>query len=93
MTVIFMGLLPLTGFSLRKSGKVDEALPFYEKALGIAPEYTPAYEYLGEAYLQLKNLDKAKEQLEKIEKLCGNKTCEEYADLAKSIAEFKAAAK
>lgn len=74
------------GFSLRKSGKVDEALPFYEKALGIAPEYTPAYEYLGEAYLQLKNLDKAKEQLEKIEKLCGNKTCEEYADLSEAIA-------
>jgi tetratricopeptide (TPR) repeat protein len=74
------------GFSLRKMMKVGEALPFYEKALAIAPEYTPAYEYLGEAYLQLKNLDKAKEQLAKIEKLCGGKTCEEYADLSEAIA-------
>jgi tetratricopeptide (TPR) repeat protein len=74
------------GFSLRKSGKVAEAMPYYEKALRIAPEFTPAYEYIGEAYLQLKNVEKAKEQLATIEKLCGNQTCEEYVDLSAAIA-------
>ena len=74
------------GFSLRKSGKVDEAMPYYDKALAKAPEFTPAHEYLGEAFVQMKNLDKAKEQLAQIEKLCGNRTCEEFKDLSAAIA-------
>jgi tetratricopeptide (TPR) repeat protein len=73
------------GFSYRKMGKVDEAMPYYEKALAKAPEFTPAHEYMGEAYLQMKNVDKAKEQLAQIEKLCGNQTCEEYKDLSEAI--------
>ena len=73
------------GFSLRKMGKVDEAMPYYEKALSKAPDFTPAHEYLGEAYVQMRNLDKAKDQLAQIEKLCGNKTCEEFKDLSEAI--------
>ena len=73
------------GFSLRKSGKPDQSLPYYEKAIGLAPDFTPAHEYLGEAYVQLKQFDKAREHLATIEKLCGNKTCEEYEDLSKAI--------
>jgi len=74
------------GFSLRKSGKVDAALPYYDKALSKAPDFTPAHEYLGEAYLQMKDVAKAKDQLTQIEKLCGNQTCEEYKDLSDAIA-------
>jgi tetratricopeptide (TPR) repeat protein len=74
------------GFSLRKQGKVDAAMPYYDKALKTAPDFTPAYEYLGEAYLQMKNLAKAQDQLAMIEKLCGNKTCEEYKDLSAAMA-------
>ena len=73
------------GFSLRKLGKVDEAMPYYDKALSKAPDFTPAHEYLGEAYLQMKNVEKAKDQLAQIEKLCGNKTCEEFKDLSEAI--------
>jgi len=77
------------GFSLRKQGKVDEAMPFYDKALKAAPDFTPAHEYLGEAYIQMKDLAKAKDQLAQIEKLCGNKTCEEYKDLSEAVAKAK----
>ena len=73
------------GFSLRKSGKVAEAMPYYDKALAKAPDFTPAHEYLGEAYLQMKDAAKAKDQLAQIEKLCGNQTCDEYKDLSEAI--------
>jgi tetratricopeptide (TPR) repeat protein len=77
-------VLNYLGFSYRKLGKVDKALPHYFLALNIAPEYIPAHEYLGEAYVQINDLEKARAELRVIEKLCG-KTCEEYQDLAESI--------
>ena len=73
------------GFSTRKMGNADAALVFYDKALTIAPEYTPAHEYRGEAYLQKKDMEKAKAELAEIAKLCGNMECEEYKDLNKDI--------
>lgn len=73
------------GFSTRKSGDAVKALTFYDKALSIAPDFTPAHEYRGEAYLQLKDMAKAKEELAMIAKLCGNTTCEEYKDLNEDI--------
>jgi tetratricopeptide (TPR) repeat protein len=72
-------------FSHRKLGATDKAIELYTKALSIAPEFTLAREYLGEAYIQLKDLAKAKEQLAEIEKLCGNQDCEEYKDLAEDL--------
>lgn len=74
-------------FSTRKLGDTDKAIALYNKALEIAPEFTLAREYLGEAYIQAKDMEKAKEQLTEIEKLCGNQDCEEYKDLAKDLAE------
>jgi len=74
------------GFCLRKQDKVDAAMPYYDKALKAAPDFTPAHEYLGEAYLQMKDLAKAKDQLAMIEKLCRNTTCEEYKDLSAAMA-------
>lgn len=78
-------VLNMLGYSTRKSGKPQDALVFYDKALLLAPEFTGAREYRGEAYVELKQFDKAKVELGEIEKLCGNKTCEEYADLAAAI--------
>lgn len=40
-----------------------------------------------------KNPAKAEEHLAKLKSICGNTTCEEYQDLAKAIAQYKAAAK
>lgn len=77
--------LNLLGYSLRKSGDTEHALGFYLKALKINPRHKGANEYLGELYVQTGHMDKAKERLEVLAKLCGNTTCEEYEDLEKAI--------
>lgn len=51
------------GYSSRKLGKYDDALKAYATCLDIKPDYAPAREYLGEAYVELGQLDKAHEQL------------------------------
>lgn len=76
------------GFATRKLGHTAAALPFYEKALALNPDYTVARSYLGEAFLALGEPQKAYEQLEEIRKRCGT-ACAEYADLAAAISSRK----
>ena len=78
-------VLNMLGYTTRKLGRAGEAVPYYEKALGLAPDFTPAREYLGEAWLQLDQPDKARAQLAEIEKLCGT-SCAAYRTLARAIA-------
>jgi tetratricopeptide (TPR) repeat protein len=85
-------VLTYIGFATRKLGDVDGALPYYDKALAINPNYSVARAYLGEAFLTKGEPDKAKAELNEIEQRCG-KTCAEYADLAGHIARFEAARK
>ena len=49
------------GFVLRKQGHYDESLAAYNQALSLNPEYLPAIEYRGEAFLGLNRLDDAKQ--------------------------------
>lgn len=77
-------ILNYTGFATRKSGDVDGALPYYARALAIDPGYTLARAYLGEAYLQKGDPEKARAQLDEIERRCG-RACAEYVDLALQI--------
>ncbi|WP_410498370.1 tetratricopeptide repeat protein [Chitinibacter sp. S2-10] len=72
-----------SGYVARKSGRLDEAFPHYERALQINPKHLGAHEYLGEAYLQANQLEKAREQLEILQGLCGE--CEEARELAEAI--------
>ena len=53
----------LVGFASRKLGDYDRALKAYERCLDLKPDYAAAREYLGEAYLELGNLKKTREQL------------------------------
>lgn len=76
----------LLGYSLRKSGDYKNAQGFYLKALKLSPKHKGAHEYLGELYVEIGQMAKAKQLLAQLEQLCGNKTCEEYEDLAKFIA-------
>lgn len=76
----------LLGYSLRKSGDYKNAQGFYLKALKLSPGHKGAHEYLGELYVEIGQLKKARQMLAQLEKLCGNKTCDEYQDLAKFIA-------
>jgi Flp pilus assembly protein TadD len=77
------------GYANRQAGKLDEAFKNYDTALAINPKHRGAHEYVGEAYLMVKNLDKAEEQLATLAKLC-NSNCEEYRDLQQAITGYKA---
>ncbi len=58
--------------------------------LRIDPRHKGAHEYIGEAYLQDRKPDQAEKHLGELEKICGNRSCEEYAELSKAIADYKA---
>ena len=81
----------LYAYNLRKGPNPDMSLVFkhYNEALRLDPRHRGANEYLGEAYLMVNNLPKAKEQLGVLDKLCFF-PCKEYSDLKKSIADYEA---
>lgn len=78
-------VLNMLGYSHRKSGNIDVALQYYQKAVAQNPDYSLVREYLGEAYIQLGMLEKAREQLSEIERICEGRTCDDYQDLATLI--------
>lgn len=82
-------ILNFLGYAHRKSGRVNVGLGYYQEALGIDPNYTLVREYLGEAYLQIGDMAKARNQLAEIEKRKGT-DCAEYRVLS---AQIKAASK
>ena len=75
----------LIGFSLRKTGDRKQAYTFYRKALDFDPQHKGALEYLGELYVETGQIDKARESIAQLKKLCPG-GCEELADLEKTIA-------
>ena len=74
----------LLGFTLRKTGDFKTSLTYYTKALELQPDHKAAREYLGELYVETGNMEKAKEQLAVLAKLCPA-GCEEREDLQKAI--------
>ncbi|QLG88763.1 tetratricopeptide repeat protein [Chitinibacter bivalviorum] len=76
-----------SGYVARKSGRLSEAFPYYERALQINPRHLGAHEYLGEAYLQVGDVGHAQAQLDILRTLCGQ--CEEAEDLAVEISKSK----
>jgi Tfp pilus assembly protein PilF len=80
----------LYAYSIRKGANPDMNLVFkhYGEALRIDPKHRGAHEYIGEAYLIVGNVAKAKEHLGVLDKLCFF-PCEEYTDLKKAIAEYE----
>jgi tetratricopeptide (TPR) repeat protein len=77
----------MIGFSLRKLGRLEEAMVYYQRVLANYPERTTTRQYLGEAYLQMGAPDQAKEQLAEIGKRCGV-ACEDYQLLSQEIAKY-----
>ncbi|WP_280153765.1 tetratricopeptide repeat protein [Piscinibacter sp. XHJ-5] len=81
----------LMGYSLRKAKTPDYegAEKYYSEALRIDPKHRGALEYSGELYLIKGDLPKAEERLAALDKIC-RLPCEEYTDLKKAIAAYKA---
>jgi Flp pilus assembly protein TadD len=82
----------LMGFCLRKAKTPDlgAAEKFYNEALRINPKHRGALEYSGELYLMQGDLAKAEQRLAALDKACFL-PCDEYDDLKKAVARFKAA--
>jgi tetratricopeptide (TPR) repeat protein len=81
----------LMGYSLRKGPAPDYAAAekFYNEALRLDPMHRGALEYSGELYLMTGDLAKAEERLATLDQVC-RLPCEEYTDLKKSVAKYKA---
>jgi len=81
----------LYAYALRKGANPDMALVFkhYQEALRLDPKHRGAQEYIGEAYLMVNDLPKAKEHLAALDKLCFF-GCTEYTELKKAIADYEA---
>jgi Tfp pilus assembly protein PilF len=80
----------LYAYSIRKGANPDMSLVFkeYNQALSIDPKHKGAHEYLGEAYLMVGNVEKAKEHLAQLDKICFF-PCPEFSELKTAITEFE----
>ncbi len=78
-------ILNYLGFAHRKLEKFDQAQDYYAAALELDPDHLGATEYLGELYLELGKIKKARRQLAKLDQLCAF-GCAQYEDLARLIA-------
>ena len=76
----------LLGFVHRKTGKLDAAGGYYQRALEINPKHKGALEYQGELFLMRGDKDAAQANLVKLDKICWL-GCSEYDDLKKAIVE------
>jgi tetratricopeptide (TPR) repeat protein len=77
------------GYAYRNAGQLDLAFRHYQRALQLNPRHRGAHEYVGEAYLLVNDLLKAEEHLAALKEICLI-PCEEYTDLKKKIAEYRA---
>ena len=82
----------LMGYSLRKADPANlaEAEKYYNEALRIDAKHRGALEYSGELYLMTGNLEMAEQRLAALDKACFL-PCEEYTDLKRAVARYKAA--
>ncbi len=80
----------LYAYSIRKGANPDMSLVFkhYNEALSIDPKHKGAHEYIGEAYLMIGNVDKAKEHLAQLDKICFF-GCSEFTELKTAISDFE----
>jgi tetratricopeptide (TPR) repeat protein len=78
----------LLAYAIRRSGDPARSIPLYEKALSLDPKHRGAHEYIGEAYLALDNLGKAKEHLARLDRLCFL-PCSEYRDLKQAVEAYE----
>ncbi len=74
----------LLGHAMWKTGDWRQGLDYYNKALAIDPSHRGALEYQGELYIELGQLDLAKQNLAKLKHACWF-GCEEEDELKAAI--------
>ena len=84
----------LLAYAIRNGANPDMAVVFkhYQEALRLDPKHRGAHEYIGEAYLKVGNVAKAREHLTALDKLCFF-GCEEYRDLKRAIQRYESTRK
>lgn len=78
-------VLNYMGFVSRKMGRFDAALAYYDEALQIDPNHLGATEYLGELYIQMGDMNRARSQLARLDNLCAY-SCAQREELARWLA-------
>ena len=76
------------GYAYRHTGQMELAFTHYRRALQLNPRHRGAHEYIGEAYLMVKDLARAEEHLNALRSICLI-PCAEYGDLEKAIAAYR----
>ena len=77
-------LFNLLGYAYRKNKRYKLAIKNYKKALSIDPNHKRTHNYLGITYLKVGSIEKSREHLHILKKLCDEK-CDEYKILEKEI--------
>jgi tetratricopeptide (TPR) repeat protein len=77
-------VLNYMGFTSRKLGRLDTSLSYYRQALAIDPNHLGANEYLGELYIQMGDIPRARAQLARLDQLCAY-GCAQREELARWI--------
>ena len=63
-------VLTYMGFANRRLGRFDQSFAYYSEALRIDPDNLGVNEYLGELYIQLGDMPRARQQLARLDDLC-----------------------
>jgi tetratricopeptide (TPR) repeat protein len=81
----------LYAYAVRKgpNPNLDLAFKHYNEALRLEPKHRGAHEYIGEAYLMVGNVQKAREHLTHLDRLCFF-GCEEYSSLKQAVRDYEA---
>ena len=73
------------GYAYRKLGDYNDSKVWYEKALAADPNHVRTWSYYGMWQMEQGNRLKALEDLQKVQLICGNTSCEEYRQLKEVI--------
>jgi Tfp pilus assembly protein PilF len=76
-------------YRVRPNADLPKSFEHYNTALKYNPAHKGTLEYMGEAYLMDKKPEEAEKLLVRLETACGNKSCAEYQELFKAIADYR----
>jgi tetratricopeptide (TPR) repeat protein len=74
-----------TGLSFFNKGQYEKAIPYFEKATELNPEFGRAYLYAGRSYLNLRKWNEALPSLRTAYRLAPEETKKEIADIIMDI--------